>query len=292
MTHIPVLTKEVLQYLDPKPNENFIDCTIGEGGHARLILEKTAPEGRLLAIDLDASQVENSKLRLAEFAGRASFANGSYASIKEITSGLDFKPVHGILLDLGYSSWQLEKSGRGFSFLKDEVLDMRYDAKNTLTAKKRVNEYPREELEKIIKEYGEEKFAKNIAKKIDEKRRIKKIETTLELVDIITEATPGAFRYGSIHCATRTFQALRIAGNAELDTLEKFLPDAMDILEASGRLAVISFHSLEDRIIKKFFKEREKEEAVKILTKKPVTGGADELLENPRARSAKLRAIM
>jgi len=193
---------------------------------------------------------------------------------------------------LGYSSWQLEKSGRGFSFLKDEVLDMRYDVKNTLTAKKIVNEYPREELEKIIKEYGEEKFAKNIAKKIDEKRRIKKIETTLELVDIITEATPGAFRYGSIHCATRTFQALRIAVNAELDNLEKFLPDAMDILEASGRLAVISFHSLEDRIIKKFFKEREKEEAVKILTKKPVTGGADELLENPRARSAKLRAIM
>ena len=288
MTHIAVLTKEVLEYLSPKSNENMIDGTVGEGGHAKLILEKTGPDGKLLGIDWDETQAENSRKNLAEFGARAVVVEGSYKDIKEITSAQDFEKINGILLDVGYSSWQIESSGKGFSFGKDELLNMRYSHKNLLTAAEIVNQWPEQEIEKIIKEFGEEKFARRIAKKITEAREHKKIESTFELKEIIEKAVFGR---GKIHPATRTFQALRIAVNGELETLQRALPQAFDVLERGGRLVVISFHSLEDRIVKNFFRDMVQQELATILTKKPMEAGEEEVSQNPRARSAKLRAI-
>ncbi len=297
--HIPVLTKEVLEYLDPKPNENFIDGTVGQGGHAVEILKKNGPEGKVLGIDLDASQIENSKLVANEFKGRLILVNDSYANLKEIVEKENFKPVNEILLDLGYSSWHLENSNRGFSFQKDETLDMRY-GKGELTAAKIVNEYPEKEIEHILKNFGEEKFAQRIAKEIIQQRKIRKIESTFELMDIIVSAipafahrkSPGLSAWAKAQAGAKTFQALRIAVNGELENLEMFLPQAIEVLHEGGRLVVISFHSLEDRIVKNFFKNKEKENVVKILTKKPIAAGAGEVALNPRSRSAKLRAIV
>ncbi len=293
--HIPVLTKEVLQYLDPKPNENFIDCTVGRGGHTALILEKNKPDGKVLGIDLDSSQIENCKLKIKD--SRLILINDSYINIKKIAEEENFNPINGILLDLGMSSEQLEESGRGFSFQKDEPLDMRYNpAENDLTAEKIVNEWKQEEIEKILDEYGEEKFAKQIAKKIIEERNPpaggKKIKSSLQLAEIIKKAAPARFQRGRIHCATKTFQALRIAVNDELNNLKKVLPEFISILSSGGRIAIISFHSLEDRIVKNFFKEQSKEGIIKILTKKPLTAEGGELMLNPRSRSAKLRAVI
>ncbi|MBI2050135.1 MAG: 16S rRNA (cytosine(1402)-N(4))-methyltransferase RsmH [Candidatus Staskawiczbacteria bacterium] len=290
MTHIPVLTKEVLHYLDPKENENFIDCTIGEWGHTILILERNKPLGKVLGIDWDPNQIKNCRLKIKS--GRLLLVNDSYCSIKEIIGRVKFGPVNGILLDLGYSSWQLEKSGRGFSFRRDEDLDMRYNTLQFLTAKTIVNEYPSEEIEKILKEYGEEKFARRIAQKISEDRKVGKIESTAQLVSIIKKAVPKEFQQGRIHCATKTFQALRIAVNDELNNLTAVLPKMVSVLSPGGRIVIISFHSLEDRIAKLFFKEKEKEGNIKILTKKPQMPKVDELNKNPRARSAKLRAFI
>src|SRR3989344_386563 len=281
MIHIPVLSKEVLEYLDPKPGENMIDGTIGQGGHTVLILEKTAPGGRVLGIDLDAGQIENSKAQLAEQKERIVLVNDSYANIISIVERENFKPVHGILLDLGYSSWQLEHSTKGFSFMKDERLDMRYHATSELTAEKIINGWPEEKLRQILDEYGEEKFARQIARGIVEVRGSKKIETTFELIRIIESVVPKKFQHGRIHCATKTFQALRIAVNSELESLKSALPDAISVLSPGGRLAVISFHSLEDRIIKNFFREREKGGVVNLLTKKPITANYQELSKNP-----------
>ncbi len=289
-THIPVLQKEVLQYLDPKPSDNFIDATVGEGGHAISILEKNGPEGKLLGIDLDSQQVNSSKNYLSDFEKRIILVNDSYVNLKEIVERENFKSVHGILLDLGMSSWQLEKSGKGFSFLKDEALDMRYSLQNTLTAEKVINEYPEKEIEKILIEYGEEKFARQITMKIVQERTKKEIKSTFELRDIIKKATSN--RRGNIHLATRTFQALRIEVNGELANVKKVLPQAIAVLAPGGRLAVISFHSLEDRIVKNFFKGESEKGIVKVLTKKPIVAGYDEVVANPRARSAKLRAIV
>ena len=292
MIHTPVLTEEVLHYLDPKPSENFIDATIGQGGHAIEILKKNGPDGLLLGIDLDTSQIENSKLTTKEFKKRTILINDSYTNIKGIVEKENFRPVNGILLDLGMSSWQLENSKRGFSFQRNERLDMRYSLTYPLTAEKIINYYSKAEIEKILKDYGEEKFAKQIAEKIIEKEKTKSIESTYELKEIITKALPQRFQRQKIHPATRTFQALRIAINHELDNLKDFLPKAVEVLSSGGRLAVISFHSLEDRIIKNFFKQKEKENTVKILTKKTVTAGETELSKNPRSRSAKLRVIV
>jgi len=292
-THKAVLIKEVLQYLDPKPNENFIDCTVGEGGHAKLILEKNAPNGKLLGIDLDLQQIQNSTLNTGEFEDRIMLAHDSYANIKNIVQSENFAPVNGILLDLGMSSWQLEKSTRGFSFMRDESLDMRYDLINSvLTAATIVNEYPEAQIEEILKKYGEERFARQIAKQIVQERKEKRIKSTFELNTIIQKAVPAIFQHGRLHPATRTFQALRIAVNGELDNLTAFLPQALSVLSGGGRLVILSFHSLEDRIVKNFFKEKEKEGVIKILTKKPVTGSTEEIAQNPRARSTKLRAII
>ena len=279
MIHQPVLQKEVLKYLDPKANENFIDCTINGGGHASAILERIKPKGKVLGIDLDKEVIGQLKPR-----DNLILVCDNFVNLKKIVRELKFKP-DGILFDLGMSSWHLDKSGKGFSFLRDEPLDMRYSEQTDLTAEKIVNEYSLEELEKIIKEYGEERFARKIAKKIVEKRKKKRIKTTLELAEAIK------FKQKRIHFATRTFQALRIAVNDELNVLAQTIPQAVDILVPGGRLAVISFHSLEDRIVKNLFKSLPSEE-FEILTNKPIKPSLEEITSNPRSRSAKLRAIM
>jgi len=265
--HIPVLQKEVLQYLNPKPNENFIDATCGEAGHTLAILEKTSPNGKILGIELDLELYQ--KLPRFHLGKRGILVNDSYSNLKEIVERENFKKVSGILFDLGLSSWHLEESKRGFSFLRNEPLDMRYNFQNSLTAEKIINQWPEEKIGKILKEYGEEKFARRIAKEIIKARKVKPIKSTLQLVEVIRRAISPKYRFGRIHFATRTFQALRIAVNDELENLKKVLPQALEILESGGRLVVISFHSLEDRIVKNFYRSRASID-LKILTKKPV----------------------
>jgi len=264
--HTPVLIKEVLQYLDVQPNENFVDCTANGGGHTKAIMEKG---GKVLAIEWDKDIFKNLNSTIS--------VNDSYINLKNIVKENNFDHISGILFDLGMSSQQLENSGRGFTFQKDELLDMRYSTNNSLTAEYIVNNWAESELIKILKEYGEERFAQKIARNIIRQRPIK---TTFQLVRAI-----GGKR-GRIHPATRTFQALRIAVNNELDSLKRVLPDAGDILAQGGKLIVISFHSLEDRIVKNFFKNSN----LNILTKKPIIASSEEIKNNPRARSAKLRA--
>ena len=285
MSHIPVLQKEVLEYLSPKPNQNFIDCTIGEAGHTLAILEKNKPEGKVLGIEWDIELYKNlSKLTI----NKLSLVNDNFVNLKEIVERERFKPVYGIIFDLGMSSWHLEESGRGFSFLRNEPLDMRFGVQNELTAEEIVNKWKAKDIEKVLEEYGEERFAKRIAKNIVEIRKFKPIETTFQLLDVIKKAVPGWYQHRKIHFATRTFQALRIAVNDELNNLRKALPQALEILEPGGRIVVISFHSLEDRIVKNFFANQK----FKILTKKPITPSEEEIKINPRSRSAKLRAIL
>ena len=302
MIHIPVLQKEVLNYLQPKPNENFIDATIGEGGYAFAVLNKNKPKGRVLGIEIDENIYQEAKRKMAEFSGRLILVNDSYINLKEIVKRNKFEPVDGILFDLGMNSWHLEKSGRGFSFLRDEPLIMRYACSQVqnktglnlkdLTAEAIVNQLPEEKLVKIFREYGEERFACRIAGKICEERKRKLIKTTFQLKSIVIRAIPKKIRYSRIRCLARIFQSLRIAVNNELDNLEKVLPQTIEILKPGGRLVVISFHSLEDRIVKNFLKDESKKGRFKILTKKPVIADLEEIKVNPRARSAKLRAAI
>ena len=293
MIHTAVIKKEVLESLDPKRNENFIDCTVGEGGHAEDILKKNGPDGKLLGIDLDPQQIISSHWLEAIFKDRVTLVNDSYTHLIEIIERKNFQQVNGILLDLGMSSAQLEGTHKGFSFQIDQGLDMRYnDDTGYLTAEKIVNEWPEEKIAEVLEEYGEEKFAKKIAKKIVEQRKLGRIKSTFQLIEIIKDATPLAYWRGKIHYATRTFQALRIAVNDELENVKKVLPQAVSVLAPEGRLAVISFHSLEDRIVKRFFMEEARKGTIKILNKKPITAGRDELGKNPRSRSAKLRVAI
>lgn len=270
--HIPVLQKEVLEYLNPKPNDNFIDCTIGEGGHALVILEKTAPQGKILGIDWE--------VRIKAKDKRLVLVQDNFANLKKIVKKQKFKKVTGILFDLGMSSWHLEESGRGFTFKKAEPLDMRYSKLSKLTAEKIVNYFSRFEIEKILQEYGQEKKAHQLSERIVRARAFVPFKTTAQLVKITEEL--------SIH-PQRTFQALRIAVNDELNNLKKVLPQTIDILKKRGRVAVISFHSLEDGMVKNFFREKSKQNLMKILTKKPITPSGKEVKSNPRSRSAKLR---
>jgi 16S rRNA (cytosine1402-N4)-methyltransferase len=292
MIHTAVLKKEVLEILDPGQNQNFVDCTIGEGGHASLILEKNGPDGKVLGIDLDQQQISSSKWLEANFKNRIVLVNDSYVNLKEIIERKGFLLVSGILLDIGMSSAQLVRTDKGFSFQVDQGLDMRYNETSYLTAEMIVNEWPEEKIEKVLKEYGEERFSKKIAKNIVEHRKQGRIKTTFQLIEIIKDATPSVYWRGKIHYATRAFQALRIAVNDELENLRKVLPEALSVLSSKGKLIVISFHSLEDRIVKQFFVKKSKEGLVKILTKSPITANSKELGENPRARSAKLRAVI
>jgi len=269
--HIPVLQKEVLEILDPKPNENFIDATCGFGGHSKDILEKIKPNGRVLAIETDKEVFEKIEKR-----ERLILVNNSYINLKDIVEKNNFSGADGILFDLGVSSWDLDESGRGFTFLKDEPLDMRFSKDNDLTAEYIVNNYKEEDIVKILREYGEEKLAKAIARRIVKQRPIK---TTFELKRLIPRKTKPQ----------RTFQALRIAVNNELNNLKIGLEQAIDILEPGGKIAVISFHSLEDRIVKNFFKNNNK---LQIITRKPLRPSEEEQKNNYRSHSAKLRGAV
>jgi 16S rRNA (cytosine1402-N4)-methyltransferase len=291
--HIPVLQKEVIEYLSPRANQNFIDCTIGEGGHAFAILEKILPNGKILGIDWTPELISKLKAKIKKFKKNFIIVCDNFVHLEKIVKKYKFKNVYGILLDLGMSSWHLEKSGKGFSFQKNEILDMRYNPKlNTLTAEKIINEGSQKEIEKILKEYGQERFAKKITREIIKAREIKPIKKTFHLLEIIKKATPSWYHRQRIHFATKTFQALRIAVNKELENLKKVLPQALEILEREGRLVIISFHSLEDKIVKNFFKENSKKKILQILTKKPIVPSKIEVKINPRSRSAKLRAII
>ncbi len=287
--HIPVLLKETIKALDPKPGEFFIDGTFGGGGHAAAILEKIGPKGKLLAIDWDGEAL---KRAAGEFGGRRNvvLAQGNYADLPETLKRLKLPKADGALVDLGLSSEQLEKSGRGFSFLKDENLDMRYDPSRGATAADVVNGLSKEELAGVIFKFGGERFSRKIAGAIVERRRKKRIETSGDLAGIVRGTLPKNYERGRIHPATRTFQALRIYVNGELANLERLLNGLGEILKSGGRVAVISFHSLEDGLVKKYFKKMEKEKKFLILTKKPVPPSPEERRANPRSRSAKLRA--
>lgn len=284
--HIPVLATEILKYLGPKPGDDVIDATLGGGGHASALLEATAPGGRLLGIEWDRRTLEETRKKLERFGSRAMLVHGSYRDIGRLARTYAFSPVSAVLFDLGYSSFQIDAPDRGFSFRHDGPLDMRYDREQETTAADLVNSRTQEELARLLREYGEERAAGRIAKAIVEARREAPILTTKRLASVVAAAAP---RKGRIHPATQTFQALRIAVNDELGNLREALPAAAGLLAPGGRLAVISFHSLEDRIVKDFFRTNE---SLEPLTKRPVAPSGAEVEANPRARSAKLRAAV
>lgn len=287
--HIPVLQNEVLEFLNPKPNQNFVDCTVGTGGHALAILEENGPQGKVLGIDRDPELVQ--KLEHEVFQDRLITVCENFAHLEQIVTRLNFRPISGVLFDLGLCSYHLKESGRGFSFQKDEPLDMRYNPQTQqITAKDIINNKPQTEIKKILRSYGQEKFSKRIARAIVKARTEQEIKTSLQLVEIIRKAVPPDYRHGRIHWATRTFQALRIVVNNELKNLKKGLKGALKVLDQNGKIVVISFHSLEDRIVKNFFKEKAQQNLLKILTKKPAVPTAEEIKLNPSSRSAKLRA--
>ena len=286
--HIPVLLNEILKYLNPRPNQNFVDATVGDGGHARAILENIAPNGKLIAVDRDVDSVVRAKSNLKEFENRVLFVNDSFGNILKIVEEGGFNRIKGILFDFGMSTNQLENSGRGFSFQRDEVLDMRYDIKTQVTAEDVLNNYSEAELVRIFKEFGEEPKALKTAAAIIKARGEKRIKTTGELVRIIEKIIK---RRGKIHPATKIFQALRIEVNQELMEIERALVDVPKVLPNGGRAAFISFHSLEDRLIKNWAKDLNRKNVIKILNKKPLTASAEELKANPKSRSAKLRVI-
>jgi 16S rRNA (cytosine1402-N4)-methyltransferase len=292
--HLPVLKKEVLEILDPKPNQNFVDATFAEGGHTIEILERTKPKGKVLALEVDPVLFEKGKELERRFLGRLILKNESFANLKEIVEKENFKEISGILFDLGISSWHFEESERGFTFKKDEPLIMRYDADiKKLTAIDVLNSFSEREIEKILREFGQEKFAKSIAREIIKERKEKKILTTFQLVEIVRKALPlKEIKKRKIHFATKVFLALRIFVNQELENLKEGLKETLEILRSGGKVLVISFHSLEDKIVKNFFKEKEKEGIIKILTKKPIVPSNSEILKNKRSRSAKLRAVI
>lgn len=298
-THIPVLSREVLETLNVQPGGRYIDCTLGGGGHAQAILEHSSPGGQLLGIDADPEGISIASERLNPFGKSVLIVNDNFVNLKDICIKYDFFPVHGIIFDLGLSSSQLDEDGRGFSFQHDAPLDMRFGPTQKITAADIVNTYPEMEIARIIKTYGEEINSRQIAKKIVQKRPI---QGTRELADIVEEAVGG--RYGKIHPATRTFQALRIVVNREMENLESALNQAVSLLGFGGRLTVISYHSLEDRIVKHFLQTESRDclcppevlkctcghkANLKIITRRIITPSFAEVEMNPRSRSAKLR---
>lgn len=289
--HLPVLKREIIQYFQVEANQNFVDATIDGGGHAKALLKNNAPQGKVLGIEIDPAVADRLKSLKTEFGKRLIVVNDSFVNLKRIVEEQNFGVINGILFDLGLSSWHLKQGGRGFSFQINEPLDMRF-GEQSLTALEIINLWPPEEIKKILKDFGEERFAAKISEAIVKQRKIKKITTTDELIEVIKQATPRWYHFQKIHPATRTFQALRIAVNDELENLKLVLPQALAILAPEGKIAVISFHSLEDRIVKNFFKEKQKSGEMKILTKKPVSPDNEEIKLNPASRSAKLRVAL
>ncbi len=300
--HVPVLMREVLAALNPQPGQWFIDCTVGGGGHAQAILEATAPDGRLLGLDADPYALEVAYQRLQVYGDRVCLVNANFAELAEVAHNWGFFPIHGVLFDLGMSSLQLEAGERGFSFQLEGPLDMRYNPSAQTTAYELVNSLPEEELAELLYRLGEERHSRIIARAIVAARPV---STTVQLAEIVARAVGGR-RGMRLHPATRTFQALRIAVNHELEALERALPAATSVLAPGGRLAVISFHSLEDRIVKEYFTREARNcicpstpykvpctcghrATLRIITKKPGTPSAEEIKMNVRARSAKLR---
>ncbi|WP_370467986.1 16S rRNA (cytosine(1402)-N(4))-methyltransferase RsmH [Nitrospira sp. KM1] len=286
--HEPVMLEEIIHWLDLKPGSIILDCTVGYCGHAEKILESTAPDGALYGIDRDPEALNAARTRLGRFGTRIITIHGSFADLKWHLAGRGVSRVDGVLFDLGVSSPQLDNPARGFSFQTDGPLDMRMDPTTGPTAADIVNSTDEADLADLIYRFGEERFARRIARSIVRARSARPIGTSGELVAIIRDAVPAHYRHGRLHYATRTFQGLRIAVNAELDQLESALLDAVDVLSPRGRLCVISFHSLEDRIVKRTYRSLS-ESRLQVLTKKPQMASENEVLRNPRSRSAKLR---
>lgn len=298
--HIPVLFDEVMSWLQPTSGERYIDTTVGLGGHSEGLLERSAPDGELLAIDIDEEALRHARERLSPFEDRVTFVCGQYADLGRIARAHGFVAVDGILFDLGVSSLQLDDATRGFSFRQDGPLDMRMGSQVDLTAEEIVNTWPEKEIARIIYEYGEERHSRRIARAICSERPL---HSTRELADLVAHAVG---RRGRIHPATRTFQALRIVVNEELASLEAALPQAVDLLKPAGRLATIAFHSLEDRIVKRFFVRESKdcicpprlpqcacdhEAMIERLTRGVVWPSEEEIAANPRSRSGRLRVV-
>lgn len=309
-SHIPVMLDEVIEYLNPHPGDNFVDCTLGGGGHTLEILKRVLPDGKVLGIDLDEAAIMAVKSKVSEaevLKNNLILVQDNFVNLKKIADENKFYPVNGILLDLGISSAEFETSGKGFSFQKEEPLDMRFDEENKLTAEEIINDWPREKLIKIFREFGEEILAAKIADRIILLRKQGKIGTTKKLADLVFSVYKRVYKNKTFkkHPATKVFQALRIAVNNELENLNEVLLQAVEVLEKGGRIVVISFHSLEDRIVKHFFKQESQKcvcpkefpicqcghtAKIKILTKKIIFPSCEEIEFNPRSRSSKMRA--
>jgi 16S rRNA (cytosine1402-N4)-methyltransferase len=305
--HIPVMVNEVIHYLNVRPGKKYVDCTMGGAGHSKAILDKMMSEGFLVGIDQDKAAIENAKKVLSSYAPTIAIVHDNFANIKFVLSQLNIHKVDGILADLGISFHQLAQSGRGFTFQKDEPLDMRMNTELELTAADIINSADEKKLSDIFFRYGEERWSRQIALNIVKARKVKAIQTSFELVRIIYDSIPKKFisKPQRIHPATRVFMALRIVVNQELESLESFLNIAADILNPEGRLCILSFHSLEDRIVKHRIKVLEKGctcpptfpqcvcrsvNKLRVLTKKPVRPTEQEVEINPMARSTRLRA--
>lgn len=301
--HISVLLNECIEALNIKEDGIYIDCTLGGAGHSSEILKKLSNKGILIGIDQDNDALAAAKEKLKDYKN-VIYVHDNFYNIEKILKDLKIEKVDGILMDLGVSSYQLDNAERGFSYMNDAALDMRMDRDKTFTAYNIINEYSEEGLFRIIKEYGEEKFARRIANFIVESRKIKPIETTFQLVDIIKRAIPAKARREGPHPAKRTFQAIRIEVNNELNIIENTIEKGIENLNPEGRIAVITFHSLEDRIVKNVFKRIEnpctcprefpicvcgKKPLIKVISRKPIEASEEELNYNPRSRSAKLR---
>lgn len=304
--HKSVLLNETVDSLNIKPNGIYIDGTLGGGGHAYEVCKRLGEHGRFIGIDQDAEAIEAAGLRLAEFGDKVTIVRSNYVDIDNILKSLNISKVNGIMLDLGVSSHQLDTVERGFSYKENAPLDMRMDVRNPMTAKDIVNNYSEMELYRVIRYYGEDKFAKNIAKHIVNARKEKEIETTYELNDIIKAAIPMKMRVNGGHPAKKTFQAIRIELNKELEVLNNSIDKMIDLLDDGGRLSIITFHSLEDRIVKTRFRNNEnpcicppdfpvcvcgKKSKGKVITRKPIVPSEQEIVENKRAKSSKLRVF-
>lgn len=303
--HISVLLNECIESLNIKPDGIYVDGTLGGAGHSYEICKRLTT-GRLIGIDQDMNAINAATERLKEFKDKVTLVHSNFSNVKQVFEDLGIEKADGFLLDIGVSSHQLDETERGFSYMQDAPLDMRMDTSRSLSAYEVVNEYSEKELNDIIFEYGEERWAKRIAEFIVAERKIKPIETTFELVDVIKKAVPKGARKDGPHPAKRTFQAIRIEVNGELDVLKTAINDMTDLLNPEGRLAIITFHSLEDRIVKNEFRKQEnpctcprefpvcvcgKKSKGKVVTRKPILPSDEELSANHRARSAKLRVF-
>ena len=288
--HEPVLLKEVIALLNPRAGQVVVDGTLGSGGHAKEIMHHLGPKGRLIGMDQDPEALERAKQALERFPN-VEYLQANFSELKEVLKRLNLSRIDAVLLDVGLSSEQLGAANRGFSFLREGPLDMRMDPRSSVTARDLVNDLSQGELETLFRECGEERWSKRIAVALLRERQRKPIETTRQLTEIIEKSVPRPARFGPRHPAMRVFQALRIRANRELEVLKETLPQAFHSLKRGGRLAVISFHSLEDRIVKQTFRDWLKQGVARVLTPKPVRATEEEIRLNPRSRSAKLRVV-